>query len=69
MLEINIEAYLKKKKKKKREYGKNRYHNMSEEKKQKLKKYQKNYCGAKMSQYNNEQNSFLIFDLIVYAVI
>ena len=42
---------------------------MSEEKKQKLKKYQKNYCGAKMSQYNNEQNSFLIFDLIVYAVI
>ena len=28
---------------KKREYGKNRYHNMSEEKKQKLKEYQKKY--------------------------
>ena len=30
-----------KEKKKKREYGKNRYHNMLEEKKQKLKEYQK----------------------------
>ena len=28
---------------------------MSEEKKQKLKEYQKNYCEAKKSQYNNEQ--------------
>ena len=26
-----------------RQYGINRYHNMSEEKKEKLKKYQKNY--------------------------
>ena len=33
---------------------KNRYHNMSEEKKQKLKEYQKNYREAKTSQYNNE---------------
>ena len=33
---------------------KNRYHNMSEEKKQKLKEYQKNYREAKKSQYNNE---------------
>ena len=41
-------------KNKKREYGKTRYHNMSEEKKQRLKEHQKNYCGAKMSQYNNE---------------
>ena len=32
MLEINTEIYLKK-----REYRRNRYHNMSEEKKQKLK--------------------------------
>ena len=32
---------------------KNRYHNMSEEKKQKLKEYQKNYREAKKSQYNN----------------
>ena len=50
--EINTETYLKKKKR--REYGKNRYHNMPEEKKQRLKEYQKNYCAAKMSQYNNE---------------
>ena len=47
-------------KNKKREYGKTRYHNMSEEKKQRLKEHQKNYCRAKISQYNNEQNSFLI---------
>ena len=33
---------------------------MSEEKKQKLKKYQKSYRGVRKSQYNNEQNSFLI---------
>ena len=42
MREINIETYLKKKNIK-REYGKNRYHNMSEEKKLRLKDYQKNY--------------------------
>ena len=34
---LREQAYLKKKKKKKREYGKNRYHDMPEEKKQKLK--------------------------------
>ena len=33
------ETYLKKKKIKKREYRENRYHNMSEEKKQRLKEY------------------------------
>ena len=27
---------------------------MSEEKKQRLKEYQKNYCEAKRSQYNNQ---------------
>ena len=32
---------------KKREYGKNRYHNKSEKKKQRLKEYQKNYREAK----------------------
>ena len=37
-------------KNKKREFGKNRYHKTSEEKKQKLKEYQKNYRMAKMSQ-------------------
>ena len=45
---------------KKKEYGKNRYHNMSEEKKPKLKEYQKKYREAKRSKYNNEQNNFLI---------
>ena len=41
-------------KNKKRENGKNRYHHMCEEKKIRLKEYQKNYRGAKKSQYNNE---------------
>ena len=40
---------------KKREYGKNRYHNMPEEKKHELKKYQKwRYQEAKESKHNNE---------------
>ena len=51
--EINIETYLKKKNNE-REYGKNRYHNVSQEKKQRLKEHQKNYREAKKSQYNNE---------------
>ena len=33
---------------------KNRYHNMSEEKKQRLEEYQKNYREARRSQHNNE---------------
>ena len=41
-------------KNKKIEYEKNRYHDMSGEKKQKLKKYQKNYREAEKSQYNNK---------------
>ena len=41
-------------KKRNREYSKNRYRNMSEEKKEKLKEYQKNYREVKKSQYNNE---------------
>ena len=40
-------------KNKKREYGKNRYHNMSEEEKKRLKEYQKNYHEAKKSKYQN----------------
>ena len=32
---------------------KNRYHNMSDEKKQRLKEYQKNYREAKRSQSSN----------------
>ena len=55
MQKINIGTYQKKIRMKKREYGKNRYHNMSEEKKQKLKEYQKRkYQEAKMSKYNNK---------------
>ena len=48
-----MRTYLKKKKIKKGNME-NRYHNMSEEKKQRLKGYQKNYRKAKKSQYNNE---------------
>ena len=33
---------------------------MSEEKKPRLKEYQKQYRQAKKSQYNNKQNSFLV---------
>ena len=36
---------------KKREYGKIRYHKMSEKKKTRLKEYQKNHYEAKKSQY------------------
>ena len=56
-------------KNKKREYGRNIYRNMSEEKKQRLKEYQKDYRETKKSQYNNEWNNFLNYDLIVYPVI
>ena len=38
---ISIENFTKKKKNIKREYGRNRYHNMSEEKKTKMKKTSK----------------------------
>ena len=41
-------------KNKKRQYGKNRCHNMPDEKKQRLKEYQKNYREGKSSQYNNQ---------------
>ena len=44
---INTEIYVKKKIIKKREYGRNSYHNMSKEKKQKLTKYQQNLCATK----------------------
>ena len=51
--ETNTEIYLKERVWK-REYGKNRYHNMPEEKKKRLKEYQKNHCETKKSQYNNQ---------------
>ena len=50
--EITIKTY-EEDKNKKGKYGKNRYHNMSEEKKQKLKGYQKR-------RYQKAKNSFLI---------
>ena len=53
--EINIETYLKKIKRKRENMEKNRYHNMSVEKKQVLKKYQKErYQEAKECKSNNE---------------
>ena len=55
---------LSEKKHKKREYGGNRYHNMSEEKKQRLKEYQKNYREAN----NNEENNFFNGNLIVLQI-
>ena len=42
-----IQRLVRRRQKQKREYGKNRYHNMSEEKKQKLNEYQKKYREAK----------------------
>ena len=48
MQKLNIEIY-----QIKRVYGKNRYHNMPEEEKQKLKEYQNNYRKAKKSQSSN----------------
>ena len=52
--EINTEIYLKKKKNKKIEYGRNRYHNMSKEKKRKLKEYRTYYREAKKSQFSDQ---------------
>ena len=52
--EVNIETNLKEKEIKKENMEKNRYLNMSEEKKKRLKEYQKNYSEAKKSQYNNK---------------
>ena len=49
-----IQKLIRRRKNKKKDYGKNRYHNMSEEKKQRLKEYQKNYLEAKKAQYNNQ---------------
>ena len=51
---IYIETYLKKIRIKTKGYGKNRYHNMSDGKKQKLKECQKKYWEAKKSQSNNK---------------
>ena len=45
--EINTEIYLKKKKTNRQNMEETWYHNMSEEKKQRLKEYQKNYREVK----------------------
>ena len=42
---------------------------MSEEKKQKLKEFQKKYRVAKKSNHNNEQNSFFNNYLIAFALL
>ena len=41
---------------------------MSEEKKKRLKEYQKNYCEAKKSKYNNKQNSFFNCNFISFLI-
>ena len=53
-LQINYRNLSEEEKNKKMKYGKKRYLNMPEEKKKRLKEYQKNYCEAKKSQYNNK---------------
>ena len=53
--EINIETYLKKIKRKRQNMEKNRYHNMSEEKKQELKKYQKQRYREAQEPKNNKE--------------
>ena len=54
MKEINTETYLQKKKIKRENMEKNGYHNMSEEKNQRLKEYQKNYRESKKSHCNSQ---------------
>ena len=49
----NLSEEEKEEKNQNRGYGWKRYIDMLEEKKQKLKKYQKNYCQAKKAQSNN----------------
>ena len=56
----------------KRDYGRNRYHNMSKEKKERLKEYQKIIVKQKSLNLviNIEAKQFFnIMDLIVYAMI
>ena len=61
---MNTETYLKKKRTKRENMEKNRYHIMPEEKKQRLKEYQKNHPETK--NLNIIINKIV---LIVYAVI
>ena len=49
--EINTEIYLKKKKTKRQNMEETWYHNMSEENKQRLKEYQKNYHEVKKKNF------------------
>ena len=48
---------------------KNRYRNMSEEEKKRLKEYEKNYRVTKKSQYNNKWNSVFNCDLIINKIV
>ena len=63
---INTETYLKKKKIKRENMEKNRYHIMSEEKKQELKEYQKNYREAKKSLIIINKIVFIVY-AVIYA--
>ena len=63
---INTETYLKKKKIKRENMEKNRYHIMSEEKKQELKEYQKNYREAKKSLIIISKIVFIVY-AVIYA--
>ena len=51
----------------KREYGRNRYHNMSEEKKQKLEEYQK--LIGKLKSLNLVIEIFYRFNNVCYALV
>ena len=48
-----MHKFIRRRKNVKREYGRNRHHNMSEGKKQRLKEYWKKYSEAKKYQSNN----------------
>ena len=53
-----------------REYGKNRFHNMSDEKKQNLKEYQKRkYQEAKKSKHVNKILLTKLFIIIIFSLV
>ena len=52
----------------KREYGRNRYHNMFEQKKQRLKEYQRNYREAK-KHFIDVKNQLIVLSKKIHIVI
>ena len=66
---IKKEVYLKKKKNKKREYGRNRYHNMSEEKNKNLKNIKKNIVKlTKTESVTLIKNAFIRNKLLILMI-